>query len=56
VTVTPSSSSITAAQGLTVTVVVSGGTGSPTATGSVTLTGGGYNSGAVTLNSGSALR
>jgi hypothetical protein len=54
VTVTPSSSSITAAQGLTVTVVVSGGTGSPTATGSVTLTGGGYNSGAVTLNSGSA--
>jgi hypothetical protein len=41
-TVTPSASSITTAQALTVTVAVSGGTGNPTATGSVTLSGGGY--------------
>ncbi|MGD1108377.1 MAG: glycoside hydrolase family 44 protein [Terracidiphilus sp.] len=54
VTVTPSSSSITANQPLTVTVGVSGGSGNPTATGSVTLGGGGYTSSATTLTNGSA--
>jgi hypothetical protein len=53
VTVTPSSSSITTAQALTVTVAVNGASGSPTPTGSVTLTGGGYTSGAETLSAGS---
>lgn len=52
VTVSPSSLSITTAQSLTVTVTVSGTSGTPT--GSVTLTGGTYNSGPVTLASGSA--
>jgi len=54
VTVTPTPASITTAQALTVTVAVSGGTGNPTATGSVTLSGGGYTSTATTLSSGSA--
>jgi len=54
VTVTPSASSITTAQPLTVTVAVNGGTGNPTPTGTVTLTGGGYTSPAATLSSGSA--
>jgi hypothetical protein len=54
VTVTPASTSITAAQALTVTVVVSGGTGNPTPTGSVILTGGGYTSAATALSSDSA--
>ncbi len=54
VTVTPSSSSITAAQPLTVTVAVSGEDGSPTPTGSVTLAGGGYTSTATALTGGSA--
>ncbi|MGB6827183.1 MAG: FG-GAP-like repeat-containing protein [Terracidiphilus sp.] len=54
VTVTPLSSSITTTQALTVTVAVSGGTGSPTATGSVTLTSGSYTSAATTLSGGSA--
>jgi N-acetylneuraminic acid mutarotase len=54
VTVTPSSSSITTAQPLTVTAAVSGGTGNPTPTGSVTLAGGGYTSAATTLSGGSA--
>jgi N-acetylneuraminic acid mutarotase len=54
VTVTPSPSSVTTAQALSVTVALSGGNGNPTPTGSVTLTSGAYNSGAVTLSSGSA--
>jgi hypothetical protein len=49
---TPSSSSITTAQALTVTVAVNGGTGNPTPTGSVTLNGGGYTSAAITLSGG----
>jgi hypothetical protein len=49
VTVTPSASSITTAQALSVTVAVSG-----TATGSVTLTSGSYASVSTTLSSGSA--
>jgi subtilase family serine protease len=54
VTVTPSASSITTAQPLTITVAVSGGTGNPMPSGSVTLTSGGYTSAAATLNSGGA--
>ena len=54
VTVTPSASSITTAQVLSVTVTVNGGTGNPTPTGSVTLSGGGYTSVATTLSGGSA--
>jgi len=54
VMVTPSASSITTAQALMVTVVVSGGTGNPTPTGSVTLSSGSYTSAAGTLSSGSA--
>jgi hypothetical protein len=54
VTVTPASSTITTLQPLTVTVGVSGGTGNPTPTGSVTLTSGTYTSAAATLVSGSA--
>jgi len=54
VTVTTSSSIITPAQSLTVTIAVNGGTGNPTPTGSVILSGGGYNSGATALTSGSA--
>lgn len=54
VKVTPSSSTITTAQALTVTVAVSGANGSPAPTGAVTLVGGGYTSALVTLNSGSA--
>jgi hypothetical protein len=51
-TLTPSASSITSMQALTVTVAVSGGSGNPTPTGSVTLSGGGYNSAAATLSNG----
>jgi Glycoside hydrolase family 44 len=54
VTVTPSASSITTAQPLTVTVGVSGGSGNPTPTGSVTLTSGSYTSAPATLSNGSA--
>ena len=54
VTVSPGLSSITTTQSLSVTVVVSGGSGNPIATGSVTLTSGTYTSAAVALNSGSA--
>lgn len=39
VTVTPSSSSVTTSQALMATVAVSGGSGNPTPTGSVVLTG-----------------
>ncbi len=54
VTVTPSLSSITTTQALSVTVAVSGGGGNPTATGSVTLSGGGFTSGATVLTGGAA--
>jgi hypothetical protein len=54
VSVTPSATSITTAQGLTVTITVGGTTGKPTPTGSVTLSGGGYSSSASTLSSGIA--
>jgi N-acetylneuraminic acid mutarotase len=50
-TVTPDSFSILPTQSLSVTVAVSG---TPTPTGSVTLSGGGYSSAAATLTSGSA--
>ena len=54
VTVTPSASSITTTQPLNVTIAVSGVSGDPTTTGTVTLTSGNYNSGATTLTNGSA--
>jgi hypothetical protein len=53
ITVTPSASSITVAQPLTVTVTVGGG--ATTATGSVVLSAGSYTSSAATLSSGSAV-
>lgn len=55
VTVTPSSSSITTAQELSVTVVVSGNSSGGTPTGSVILSSGGYSSAATPLNGGAAL-
>jgi hypothetical protein len=54
VTVTPASQNITTAQSLGVTIAVSGGSGAPTATGSVTLSSGTYASSPATLSSGSA--
>jgi hypothetical protein len=51
VTVTPSSTSITTAQSLNVSITVSG---SPTPTGTVVLTGGGYTSATIALANGSA--
>ncbi len=54
VTAMPSATSITTAQALSVVVTVAGPTGSPTPTGSVTLSSGGYSSAAVTLSNGSA--
>lgn len=54
VTVTPGSSSIVANQPLAVTVAVSWGTGNAAATGTVTLSGGGYTSAATTLTNGGA--
>ena len=55
VTVTPSSSSITTAQGLSVTVAVVGTAGGATPTGTVTLTSGSYTSAVTTLSGGSAI-
>jgi uncharacterized repeat protein (TIGR03803 family) len=55
VTVMPSSSSVTTAQPLTVTVAVNGGTGHPMPTGSVTLSSGSYSSAATALTSGSTV-
>ena len=52
VTVTPASSAITTSNSLNVTVVVTGSAGTPS--GSIVLSGGGYTSSAVDLNSGSA--
>jgi xanthine/CO dehydrogenase XdhC/CoxF family maturation factor len=54
VTVSANPSSITTAQSTVVTVTVSPTSGNPTPTGSVTLTGGSFNSGSVALNNGSA--
>lgn len=54
-TVTPSSSSVTTEQALSIAVAVNGGIGNPTPTGSVTLVGGGYTSAAMPLSSGSAI-
>ncbi len=54
-TVTPSSSSITTVQSLTVTIGVSGGGSNLTPTGSIVLTGGSYTSALTTLVSGSAM-
>jgi uncharacterized repeat protein (TIGR03803 family) len=54
VSMMPSATGITTAQGLTVTVAVNGGTGNPTPTGSVTLTSGSYASAATAITSGSA--
>jgi len=53
-TANPSDASITTAQPVSVTVSVAGGSGNPAPTGSVTLSGGGYNSAATALSSGSA--
>jgi hypothetical protein len=53
VTVTPGSLTITKTQPLTVTGAVSGGSGNPSPTGLITLTGGGYSS-TQALSSGSA--
>ena len=52
VTAIPSSSTISAAQGLTMAVTVSGGSGNPTPTGNVILTSGTYTSTAVALTGG----
>jgi len=54
VTVTPELTSIGTTQPLSVTVAVSGGSGNPIATGSVTLSTVGYTSAATTLTNGSA--
>ncbi len=54
VTVSPASNSITTTQSLMVTIGVSGGAGSPTATGSITLSSGTYTSAATALVAGSA--
>jgi hypothetical protein len=54
VTVTPSATSITTTQPLTVTAVVSGGSGNAIPTGTVTVTGGGYESAATVLAGGTA--
>jgi hypothetical protein len=54
VTLTPASKTLVVSQALSVVVAVSGPSGGPTATGSVTLTGGGYTSAATTLSSGGA--
>jgi subtilase family serine protease len=55
VAVTPSSSTITTAQGLVVTIAVSGPAGYTTPTGTVSLTRGSYSSGPVALTVGSAI-
>jgi hypothetical protein len=54
VTVTPSLLTISTAQAMTVAVAVSDSSGSGTPTGTVTLTGGSYRSGPVTLGGGNA--
>ena len=54
VAVSPASNSITATQSLSVTVTVSGGSGTPVATGSMVLSSGSYTSTSKALTSGSA--
>ena len=54
VTVSPASFAITTAQSLSVAIAVSGGTGNPVVTGSVTLSSGAYSSAATTLAGGAA--
>lgn len=54
VTVTPALAAVTTAQSLSVSISVSGETGNPAPTGSVTLSSGSYSSAASTLTSGSA--
>jgi hypothetical protein len=54
VSVIPSPSGITTIQSASITVTVAGGAGTPTATGSVTLSSGRYTSAAATLSNGSA--
>jgi hypothetical protein len=54
VTVTPSATNITAAQSLTVTVAVSGGSSNTLPTGSVVLSGGGFTSPSAKLSSAAA--
>jgi hypothetical protein len=54
ITVMPSSSSITSAQPLSVTVAISAGIPNPVPTGSVVLTSGSYQSAATTLSNGAA--
>jgi hypothetical protein len=52
--VTPSPKQVSVKQALTVTVALNGGLGNPSPTGTVTLSGGGFTSAAITLNGGSA--
>jgi hypothetical protein len=54
VTAMPSAATITTAQPVSISVSVSGGSGNPAPTGSVTLSGGGYTSAATALSSGGA--
>jgi hypothetical protein len=54
VTATPSATTITTTGGLTVEVAVDGASGSPTPTGSITITSGSYASAATTLRGGAA--
>jgi hypothetical protein len=54
VTVTPSLTSLTTGQALSVTVGVSGASGNPVPTGTVTVSGGGYNSAIASLSEGTA--
>ena len=54
VSVTPASQSLVVGQALAVVVNVSGGAGAPSATGTVVLSGGSYNSGSTALSGGSA--
>jgi hypothetical protein len=55
VTVTPSPATVTVAQEFSVMVTVAGGGGNPTPTGTVSLLSGGFASGLVVLNNGSAI-
>jgi hypothetical protein len=55
VTVTPATAQLTNAEPLVVTIAVTGGSGSATPTGSVTLSSGSYSSAATSLNGGSAV-
>jgi hypothetical protein len=54
VSVTPASQSVVVGQSVQVALSVSGGTGAPSPTGTVVLSGGSYNSGSTALSGGSA--